>query len=150
MFTRLVHVFPPKNSLCETGQNKNIFILVRAGCVRCPWQKRRWPLFKYFSTCCFLGAAIIRRRFEILHGLLTNRNKIWTPSPWPPVGNFYLFWICFENIRNFILTKKDILTPQKIQRLPSLPPGGGGVFSFFLKFLFENFKSCPWVPKLRI
>jgi hypothetical protein len=91
-----------------------------------------------------------------LHGPLkknnknSGKNKIRSPTPWPPGGAIFSFVKVFlENIRRssvrvqklhrgFILTKKGDINP---------PKNSEGAF---LGFFFENFKSCPMVPKLWI
>jgi hypothetical protein len=88
-----------------------------------------------------------------LHGPLKKKksgekNKI---GPWPPGGRFLG---SLENIRRrsvrvaelhrgFILTKKGDINPPKKSETPHGPLGGG-----LLVVFFENFKSCPMVPKL--
>jgi hypothetical protein len=68
------------------------------------------------------------------------------PHPLAPWGRFLGFFKCFfENFRRntvrvlklqrgFILTKKEILTPQKIRRPPLAP---GGAFLGFLIFVLK-------------
>ena len=109
-----------------------------------------------------------------LHGLLSHKNRRF-PTPKksaPPLGGdfysfkclclplggrflvFFLKFFC-ENIRRrsvrvlkfhrgFILTKKGDINPQTNLETPLAP---WGAFLGFLKFFFENFKSCPLTSK---
>jgi hypothetical protein len=84
-----------------------------------------------------------------LHGLLTNIYKI--------LGGIFRFFV--ENFtrrsvrvmklhRVFILTKRGDINPPKNSETPLAP--WGAFLGLKKKFVGENFKSCPWVPKLRI
>jgi hypothetical protein len=58
-----------------------------------------------------------------------EKNKIWTPTPWPPGGRFLVFFW-------------KILEGGQLEFC--------GAFLDFLKTFFENFKIRPRVLKLRI
>ena len=70
-----------------------------------------------------------------------EKNKIWTPTPWPPGGRFLVFFGKFqkevsqssETSQGFILTIKGDIHPQKNSE--TFPGPLGDVFRFFKYFI---------------
>ena len=100
-----------------------------------------------------IGLLLCQTRHRHTSCGLTLHCEGW--AEWTFYTCFFKFF--FENFRRrsvrvlklhrgFILTKKGDINPPKNSETPSGPLGG--VFRFFYKVFFENFKICPRVPKV--